>query len=105
MTILYTSPTNTHHIDADAIAPLVRDICNQVVGFDLPFFDIVHINLFEYETVMLYEVIYQQEVAILTGMSFWKCYELLAEQFPEINHHFRTPEPAKPPGTVLSPEA
>jgi hypothetical protein len=28
-------------------------------------------------------------------------YELLAEQLPEINHHFRRP-PSAPPPTVLS---
>jgi len=88
MTILYTSPTHTHRIDADAIAPLVQYILNQVNGFQMEFFDIVHINLFGYQTVICYDVICQCEVATFTGASAWKVYELLAEQFPEINHHF-----------------
>jgi hypothetical protein len=103
MTILFTSPTHTHHIDADAIAPLVRDICNQVNGFTLEFFDIIHINLIGYETVVLYDVLCQCEITTFTGASAWKLYELLTEPFPQINHHFRQPTPAKPP-TVLSPE-
>lgn len=105
MTILYTDTRNQHRIECAEIAPLIIDICNRFLMM-ATWFDIVHIDLRgDIEGVSFFDVKNQSRVASLGGASAWKCYELLAEQFPEINHHFRTPEPAKPPGTVLSPEA
>lgn len=104
MTILYTDTRHTHRVDADAIAPLILDICHRYMM--LPdWFDIVHIDLRgDVEGVEFYDAVQKRRVASLGGASAWKVYELLAEQVPEINHHFVQP-PSTPPPTVLFPIA
>jgi hypothetical protein len=101
MTILYTDTRNQHRIECPEIAPLIIDICNRYLMIPT-WFDIVHIDLRgDIEAVEFYNVIEQSHVAGLGGAGAWKVYELLAEQLPEINHHFRRP-PSAPPPTVLS---
>lgn len=105
MTILYTDRQHSHRIECAEIAPLIIDICNRYL-LVATWFDIVHIDLRgDIEAVSFFDVKEQRRVASLGGASAWKVYELLGEQFPEINHHFRQPTPANLPGTVLSPEA
>lgn len=104
MTILYTDTRHQHRIECAEIAPLIIDICNRFL-LAPTWFDIVHIDLRgDIEAVSFFDVKNQCRVAMLGGAGAWKVYELLAEQFPEINHHFRRPA-AAPPATVLSPEA
>lgn len=104
MTILYTDQRNTHRIDADAKAELVRHICNRGL-FGETWFDIVHIDLRgDIEAVTMFDTARGRQVIGLGGAHAWKCYERLAEEFPEINHHFRQP-PSPPPPNVLFPTA
>lgn len=103
MTILYTDTQHTHRVHCDAEAELVRHICQQYM-FQPDFFDIVHIDLTgDVEGCDFYDTAAKRRVASMCGALAWTVYRLLAEQFPQLNHHFRQPPSTPPP--VLLPKA
>lgn len=97
MTILYTDTAHTHRVDCDAQAELVRDICSRYM-IQPAYFDIIHIDLTgDVEGADFYHTATRRRVASMGGAHAWTVYRLLAEHFPEINHHFRLPAAGPPP--------
>ncbi len=98
MTILYTDRARTVRVDADDRAELVRSICNRHLFGD-NWFDIVHIDLRgDIEACTMFDAASQRQVCSMGGAHAWHVYRDLAEQFDEINFHFRPiVKPSDPP--------